>query len=175
MPENKTLNEDLFYKGLSANLPRLHTCKNKVPLWDFSQFAVTHCSKRIGTLVDITFTFRLVLLKIYLYMNSLTGFSMHIPGGWDGTHFGWPCISVRGSFWVYLRSDIDSRKLAFISCSLRPALLDPQGAIPQALTLPEGVRFIAWGLRRLFLGECRRSPGYFGECRACLGYVPTLP
>ena len=41
MPERKTLNEDLFYKGSSANLPRLHTCKNKVPFWYFSQFAVT--------------------------------------------------------------------------------------------------------------------------------------
>ena len=41
MPEKKTLNEDLFYKGSSANLPRLHMCKNKVPFWDFSQFAVT--------------------------------------------------------------------------------------------------------------------------------------
>ena len=28
MPERKTLNEDLFYKGSSANLPRLHTCEN---------------------------------------------------------------------------------------------------------------------------------------------------
>ena len=41
MPEKKTLNEDLFYKGSSANLPRLHTCKNNVPFWEFSQFAVT--------------------------------------------------------------------------------------------------------------------------------------
>ena len=41
MPEKKTLNEDLFYKGLSANLPRLHTCKNKVPFWDSKEFAVT--------------------------------------------------------------------------------------------------------------------------------------
>ena len=41
MPERKTLNEDLFYRGSSANLPRLHTCKNKVPFWDVSQFAVT--------------------------------------------------------------------------------------------------------------------------------------
>ena len=41
MPERKTQNEDLFYKGSSANLPRLHTCKNKVPFWNFSQFAVT--------------------------------------------------------------------------------------------------------------------------------------
>ena len=42
MPERKTLNEDLFYRGSSANLPRLHTCKNKVPFWDFSQFAVAN-------------------------------------------------------------------------------------------------------------------------------------
>ena len=41
MPERKTLNEDLFYRGSSANLPRLHMCENKVPFWDFSQFAVT--------------------------------------------------------------------------------------------------------------------------------------
>ena len=41
MPEKKTLNEDLFYKGSSANLPRLHTCENKVPFWDFKEFAVT--------------------------------------------------------------------------------------------------------------------------------------
>ena len=41
MPERKTLSEDLFYRGSSANLPHLHTCENKVPFWDFSQFAVT--------------------------------------------------------------------------------------------------------------------------------------
>ena len=29
MPERKTLNEDLFYRGSSANLPRLHTCEIK--------------------------------------------------------------------------------------------------------------------------------------------------
>ena len=29
MPERKTLSEDLFYRGSSANLRRLHTCKNK--------------------------------------------------------------------------------------------------------------------------------------------------
>ena len=44
MPEKKTLNEDLFYKGSSANLPRLHMCKNKVPFWDFKEFAVTTVS-----------------------------------------------------------------------------------------------------------------------------------
>ena len=41
MPERKTLSEDLFYRGSSANMLRLHTCKNKVPFWDFSQFSVT--------------------------------------------------------------------------------------------------------------------------------------
>ena len=41
MPEKKTLNEDLFYKGSSANLPRLHTCENKVPFRDIKEFAVT--------------------------------------------------------------------------------------------------------------------------------------
>ena len=41
MPQRKTLNEDLFYRGSSANLPRLHTCENKVPFWDNRQFAVT--------------------------------------------------------------------------------------------------------------------------------------
>ena len=31
----KTLNEALFYKGSSANLPRLHTCENKSPVLGF--------------------------------------------------------------------------------------------------------------------------------------------
>ena len=38
MPEKKTLNEDLFYKGSSANLSRLHTCEIKVPFWDKNKF-----------------------------------------------------------------------------------------------------------------------------------------
>ena len=42
MPEKKTLNEDLFYKGSSANLTRLHTCENKVPFWDKSKFFASH-------------------------------------------------------------------------------------------------------------------------------------
>ena len=42
MPERKTLNEDLFYKGSSANLPRLHTCENKTPFWDKSKFFASH-------------------------------------------------------------------------------------------------------------------------------------
>ena len=41
MPERRTLNRTYFCRGSSANLPRLHTCKNKVPFWDYKQFAVT--------------------------------------------------------------------------------------------------------------------------------------
>ena len=42
MPERKTLNEDLFSRGSSANLPRLHTCENKTPFWDKSKPFASH-------------------------------------------------------------------------------------------------------------------------------------
>ena len=51
MPVRKTLSEDLFYRGSSANLPRLHTCENKIPFWDFSQFAVTIFTGPINTVI----------------------------------------------------------------------------------------------------------------------------
>ena len=41
----KNSEQDLFCRGSSANLPRLHTCENKVPFWDFSRFAVTVYTK----------------------------------------------------------------------------------------------------------------------------------
>ena len=55
MPEGETLNEDLFYKGSSANLPRLHTCKNKVPFWDFKEFAATTGLGRSSFYTDTIF------------------------------------------------------------------------------------------------------------------------
>ena len=70
MPERKTLNEDLFYRGSSANLPRLHTCENKVPLWDFSQFAVTK-----GLKLGVSSTSKLVML----HSNEPTGVKI-VPG-----------------------------------------------------------------------------------------------
>ena len=45
MPERKTLNEDLFYRGSSANLPRLHTYENKTPFWDKSKVFALHKDK----------------------------------------------------------------------------------------------------------------------------------
>ena len=56
MPERKTLNEDLLYRGSSANLPHLHTCENKVPFWDFSQFAVTKSWMRLNAFSHSTNT-----------------------------------------------------------------------------------------------------------------------
>ena len=86
-----------------------------------------------------------------------------------GTHFRRPCLSVHRSGRVCLGSsgsrsrpsDIDSGKPAFISGTPRPASSSFRGASPQALTFLEGARFIAWRLKHLFLGECRRGPRHF--------------
>ena len=69
MPERKTLNEDLFYRGSSANLPRLHTCKNKVPFWDFSQFAVT---------IDYV-----ALMLLGEWISPLSHPHVGVHGGWE--------------------------------------------------------------------------------------------
>ena len=50
--------------------------------------------------------------------------------------------------------------------------LEPQGAVPQALTLLGGIRFIAWRLRRHCLEECRRGSRHFGECPVACGLRP---
>ena len=54
MPERKTLNEDLFYRGSSANLPRLHTCENKTPFWDKSKPFASHYSKNLHKRINQT-------------------------------------------------------------------------------------------------------------------------
>ena len=54
-------------------------------------------------------------------------------------------------------------------CSLT-GILEPQGSVPQGLILLVGARFIAWCLRRPFLGVCRRGPRHFWERQAYLGY-----
>ena len=47
------------------------------------------------------------------------------------------------------------------------------GGVPQTLTLFGGVRFIAWLMRFPSLGECRRGPRHFWDCRTRLGYGPS--
>ena len=58
-------------------------------------------------------------------------------------------------------------------CALN-GILEPLGAVPQALTLLGGGRFISWRLRRLSLDECQRGPRHIWSRRACLsyGYAP---
>ena len=48
------------------------------------------------------------------------------------------------------------------------------GAVPQALTLFEGAKFITRCLRWPFLGECWLCPSHFGECQAYLCPDPPL-
>ena len=48
---------------------------------------------------------------------------------------------------------MDHEKQAFMSHEIKPALLEPQGAMPQALALSGGARFTAWCLRCSFLEE----------------------
>ena len=74
MPEKKTLNEDLFYKGSSANLPRLHTCENKVPFWDFKEFTVTLSSLFIlfnNIYYHIDFSFEVLVTEWFLGKDYL--------------------------------------------------------------------------------------------------------
>ena len=59
------------------------------------------------------------------------------------------------------------------SRSTLTSILEPQETVSQALTLLGVARFIAWRLKRPFLGECRRSSRHFWSRQACLGYSPT--
>ena len=92
------------------------------------------------------------------------------------------CFSIRGSVRVAWSLGLICRsrpphmsngKLPFMSPALRPAHPEPQGTVPQVLTLSGGARFIAWLLRRPFLRGCWRGPRHLWECLACLGYGPA--
>ena len=85
-----------------------------------------------------------ISIKQEKYLWNLALWDVAFAGCWAGTHFSLPFSQVHGSGQVCLGSggsqswpsDMDSRKLAFMSHTLRLALFDPQGAIPsQALIL----------------------------------------
>ena len=64
--------------------------------------------------------------------------------------------STGSNRWVTLRPAVVSTARIWSGVShLWTEYLEPQGSIPLTLTLLGGVRFIAWRLRRPFLGECR--------------------
>ena len=69
--------------------------------------------------------------------------------------------------------DMDTGMSILMSCMLRPARIEPQGAIHQALTFFKGVAFITWHLRDPFLAEYQWSHGIFGECCMCQGCRPA--
>ena len=103
---------------------------------------------------------------------------------WAGTHFSRPYGSVHGlggacptSGGSHSRlSDMDSRKPAFESRNLIPALFRSQEPSHQAITLSGGggARFITWRLRSLFLGECRLGSRHFWNRRVGVDYDPAL-
>ena len=73
----------------------------------------------------------------------------------DGTHFSRPWCQRHGTGRVCRVTGHTS------SCP------------PRTLSLPGGVRFIAWRLRRRLLRECRQGPRNLWSYQACLGYGPV--
>ena len=61
--------------------------------------------------------------------------------------------------------------VGYVQARCQPSLRGPS---TQALTLLGWARFIAWRMSRSFLGEFRRGPRHFWECRACLGHGLAL-
>ena len=116
MPERKTLNEDLFCRGSSANLPRLHTCENKVPFWDFSQFAVT-----VGCCFqDLFNTTRSILVQFVSSFFSRRLVSVHVmcPSNSNDTTAAWKnsrfISSDRSNFYM-----IDNQSIAVYAFAWR--------------------------------------------------------
>ena len=72
MPERKSLNEDLLYRGSSANLPRLHTFENK---------------SRFGILVNLPSQYLVnSILSIDVNLTITTSLGQSGPGsnGYEG-------------------------------------------------------------------------------------------
>ena len=133
MPERKTLNEDLFYKGSSANLPRLHTCENKVPFWDKSKpFASHYCILYYAYTIYTGHNPTIMTTS----MNERTHFFIKIYL----SHFirkGWCWLCVRGKLetgtdcYILTQGSSDHRNTSFSSW-----LLNRGSLRAQALCLP---------------------------------------
>ena len=85
----KNSEQDLFCRGSSANLHRLHTCENKVPFWDFSRFAVTraigeHSNHYANVRSRVVYWLRLLLIpdcvdEFVIYIQSSMSHSCATP------------------------------------------------------------------------------------------------
>ena len=87
---------------------------------------------------------------------------------WAGTHLSRPCWSIDGSDRM-CSGLVGSRT----RCPLT-SILEPQEAVPQALTLLGEGEFITWHQRHPFLKECRRGPMHFGAVERVWGTVLSL-
>ena len=85
---------------------------------------------------------------------------------WSGVCPGSSCNRSR-------LSDSDFGKPAFMSGDPRPAFSSLRELCSLALTLLGRARFIAWCLRRPFLGKCRRGSKYFFARQVCLSWDPA--
>ena len=98
--------------------------------------------------------------KVLCYICPVGGtydkYRYRLNAAWAVTHLGRPCWPVHGSGRVCSGS-ADNRS----RCNLT-GLLEPQEAVPQALTLLGGDGFISWHLRRLFSGMPTGPETFFG-------------
>ena len=104
--------------------------------------------------------FLLDIYRLYMTLGEIT--SKH-RGGVCTTLGRWRFIGLRiwsGLSWFQWQS-------VEVSLDRHPRA---SAAVPQALTLLGGARFITWRLSYPFLEECRWGPMHFWECRACVGY-----
>ena len=107
--------------------------------------------------------------RIYLTLGVITSkqsgaYALLSGRRWAGTHFSRPHF-IGAWIWSVCPGSRSSRSRFTFT-----GILKTQKAVPPALTLIGGARFIAWRLRRHFLGECRRGPWHLGGYQACLCY-----
>ena len=93
--------------------------------------------------------------------------------GINGTDLEW-CVTFLNT--VVSRGCVArvQEKTSIHATQSRLAFPEPQGTVPQTLTLLGGAGFIAWRLKHPFLGKCWRGLVHFWKCRARLGYRPAL-
>ena len=94
--------------------------------------------------------------------------SSHTPAVFLVAHIGSCRLVVWSSSDQSRPPDIDTGKLASMSCKLRTAFLEPHEAIPPSSN--PFWRGLVYRLWCPFLGGCRWSSRHFWECWVCLGY-----
>ena len=136
-----------------------------VPNLNPTRFLGVHCIVKSFTIVPC----RTLLISLILIKCSL------VQALWDclSRHFCRPCSSVHGTVGQGRLTWIPGTQRSCRACQNRHPRATGRGR-PKALTLSGAARFIAWHLRRPFLGKCRQGLRKFWTHQACLGYDPVL-